>query len=490
MSFVDIVLAIDFASDSISWLLELRRVSKEYRDAIDNHSEPTWFRLLKVRDIKFTLRMRIPYMIRTIIRSISWYKRNRDGLTYIPDPSTYNGERLSNDFISNTTPHIDNIYIQNGCVNWIGTISSTKQTALINACLTKNTTRISYLLNNGADPNLRTTDNLEPLRCLLSVLKGEEVNSAPIAVIIRLFIAKGVDTTISLYSTKITLTIMGMLVEEGRADVNHIHPTEGTPLHYVSRKIANISLIEYLGQRCNKSAIDNAGNNALVSCCLSPEVIVDNAVVLIGMGLKFGTTAKRREVLNHLLKDKKNQHLPIIKVVLHDESVESGPTSFLNITYVDSNDETLFMRDLRVEVLVELLRHLDKTGDESAKLFLLNMLSNRDETALLKAYERRDMEAMKLLIDAGVDSSALFNTIMRDKNDNHIDVKLEVIDYLCKKQKPGTPISEQQGSLRYYLWCEYHKTFFLTLVAVLFFTIIFFILFIIYRVGSYCVSRS
>ncbi len=447
LTIFDIVRIASFAGCSITTMLRLRAVNKKHREAIDDYSERTWFHTIKSRDIDFALRMRRIYMIRIIIKTVAWYNtdNNRLTVTYLPDFGTYKDDRLASEFICNKANVVDEVFIENGYIDRIATFNKEKEykkrTALIQACIVKDYKRIKYLIDKGADVNLKADVSLYyPIKHLFADSLNGQMDSVEMKDTVMLFIQKGVNATNGLFTKRMTLPMIKLLVEVGKANINYNDAEDGTPLHDLSQRCPIIEVIKYLVERgADVTLLNSKGNNALVHCCLrDTDVIIDNARYLISIGMDFQTVAKRREVLNHLILFRDCR--PLIKAVLLNNAsgvvsdrtvgvsaeaedeyqlVEVNHTAEadtkLDLSYIDATGETVFMKDILFPTMEMLVKHLDGQEDKS---FILNIVSDKNESALSLAYKRKQVDIIRLLLDNGADGETLFNSVSRDKNDD------------------------------------------------------------------------
>ena len=331
-----LMLIVSYAGLSISRLLELRRISKDFREAIDDYSERTWFHLLKTRSIILAFRMSRLYMIQIVIKTVSWYKAsdNKSSTSYMPDRETYEGDRLTKEFIISGREDMDDLFIANGYINQKADVklivsnttltSATQHTALSGACSERNFKRIRYLLDHGANPDVRLTDNMTAFSYLIKYATDEEVKSLSLLAIVNLFVEKNVNVVRCFYAPGITIAIINILINKGHADLNS-HQEDMPILHYLVETCSNVNVVKHLiAMGADKEILDKNGDNALVYCCLNEDLRYDNLVYLMEIGLDFGTSQQRRRVLNKLITMKpsdtdRSKHLALMRHVLSDQ---------------------------------------------------------------------------------------------------------------------------------------------------------------------------
>ncbi len=541
------MLIVSYAGLSISRLLELRRINEAFREAIDDYSERTWFHLLKTRSIILAFRMsrlymsRL-YMIQIVIKTVSWYKAsdNKSSTSYMPDRETYEGDRLTKEFIISGREDIDDLFIANGYINQKADVklivsnttltSATQHTALSGACSERNFKRIRYLLDHGANPDVRLTDNMTAFSYLIKYATDEEVKSFSLLAIVNLFVEKNVNVVRCFYAPGITIAIMNILINKGHADLNNRQ--EDIPiLHYLVETCSNVNVVKHLiAMGADKEILDKNGDNALVYCCLNEDLRYDNLVYLMEIGLDFGTSQQRRRVLNKLITMKPSdtdrpKHLALMRHVLSDrfdtlavsmpnastlsintpgastsavnmpgastsavnvpnastsveddvyELLDVRESSRLDIGYFDSEGETVFMKDIDFDIMELLVGHLNV----EEKTFLLNVVNDKNETALSKAYERKKLRTIELLIDNGADHSTLFNTVGRDNNDGgRFKLKKEIIAYINKKAIVKVEFTPEEKDIQHTI----HLYF---LYIFLFFAIFFVVAFLIAKCAN------
>jgi ankyrin repeat protein len=384
--------------DSVEYLMEIRERGEVYADVVDDHMFDLWTKFITSHYLDRAFTTGNTYLIETAILALNNYNGST---TPIPDIARYD---FNTKFKLNTYLEIDQLLVKYGFIN--------TSNALHHACSQLHYTRIRFLLENGADPNvvLQITPNFGT-NCyghLLMSMLGTEMKDPEVLRITKLFIEHNADVSEGLGISYTNLPLVKLLVGEGQADVDAKDVGGDTPLINFIKDGSPFEAIRVLLDA--GADVNETGHNGVTAfrVVFGRDDYLGNLDLLLLLLDKGSNITPRVRLITFLeevgsLAMAPNDIQKTIRVIRH--LLQRG----LTIAERDLNRYTVFMNLLDTDVLRFLIDEMRRRN-----LNLLEERNNVGDTALSFAYESRELENVKLLLSSGASIGTMFDSIERD----------------------------------------------------------------------------
>jgi ankyrin repeat protein len=449
--------------ESVEDLLTIRERGSIYRETVDEHLYDLWTEFLTESYIYDAFTNGKTLILNMALLARRWYDRpDTPKITPPPVVSTYD---FNQDFFNNKYPDIDNLMVQFGDVDYVSPLHN--QTMLRFACDKGDFRRIRFLLVNGANPNIVSSEEssfrrqlqrirgvdrdvpidtslLGTLSVFLSHLEeGTRVRDPEVIRLTRLFLRRGAIIGDSLRYAYKSVPLIDILIKEGHANVNQVYPNGRTALSYYTRSSADVASL--------RSLLDNGADPNLthpIYRYFASGVLEHNLNGLLfllerGATLTLTKEEQKRGLVEYRLVDILESLYGIDLTPKEQEQVFKITTLLLNqnpryVTMMSSGSVFHFAKDENtLRLLITTLRTL------GTDMSMIEWENDDGWFPIAYAYKHKYLNLVKIFIDNGAALESMFGTDFESIRDatGYEEIQREVDRYVAEKRLSPTLIA-------------------------------------------------